>query len=69
MPAVESRVVEPGDRCSVGGQQPAVDDPQLGQQGQCSLPAPFLQAEQDLGLDQRGQAAHHDLMAAGDRGA
>jgi hypothetical protein len=46
--AVQSRVVEAGDRCSVGGQQSAVDDPQFGQEGQCSLPAAFLQAEQDL---------------------
>ena len=33
------------------------------------MTAAFLQAEQDLGLDQRGQAAQDDLMAAGDRGA
>ena len=69
VPAGEPGIVEPGDRRGADGQQPTADDPQLGQEGQRFLPASFLQAEQDLGLDQRGQAAHHDLVAAGDRGA
>jgi hypothetical protein len=50
-------------------QQPAADDPQLVEVGQRPLTAAFLQPEQDLGLDQRGQAPQHDLAAAGDRSA
>ncbi len=33
------------------------------------MTAAFLQAEQDLGLDQRGQAPQDDLVTAGDRSA
>jgi hypothetical protein len=61
--------VEAGDRRCAGAQQPAADDPQLVEVGQCPLTAAFLQAEQDLGLDQRGQAPQDDLVAAGDRSA
>ena len=63
----QPRDVETSDRRCAGAQQPAADNPQLAEEGQCPLPAAFLQAEQDLGLDPRGQAPQDDLVAAGDR--
>jgi hypothetical protein len=50
-------------------EQVTAEDPQLAEIGQRPVTATFLQAGQDLGLDQRGQAPQHDLVPAGDRGA
>ena len=59
--------VEAGDCRAAAGQEPPAEDPELVQVGHSPESAAFLETEQDLRLDQRGQAPQDDLVAAGHR--